>query len=414
MRDEPQWGPATTYTSSPKLRRASSRSAPPARRPAADPRGTAAGSSGTAGPPQEARTQAARGRVPGGTRAPQRTAAPPRHPATPSRGVSPARRRGQVRLVVLLLLLAVVGYPLALGLVGLTSVDDSVELADSALEDTPGRTVLLVGSDSREDLTAEQRAELSTGEDVEGRRTDTIMLLHRPTGGGPTVLLSLPRDSYVAIPGHDDNKINAAYSLGGPALLAQTVEGATGLRVDGYAETGLGGFAALVDAVGGVEMCPEQAITDPKAGLDIAAGCQEMDGATALGYARTRDFDPRGDLGRAERQRQLMAAIAARAASPATLLDPFRAFPMVGAAGGALTTDDATGPVDLARFALGMRAVASGDAVSLTVPVARADRRTSAGLVVDWDEESAAAVFDAIRDDETEPLRAVAAQQLPG
>lgn len=350
--------------------------------------------------------------------APTRTPPQGRRPtgATPAvrPGMSARRRRGLVRLVVLLVLLAVVAYPVLLGVTGYQAIDRVGALPGSALPDTPGTTTLLVGSDSREDLTRDQRVALSTGEDVEGKRTDTIMLLHSPAGGGPVVLLSIPRDSYVAIPGHGKSKINASYSIGGMPLLARTVEQATGLRIDDYAETGLGGFAGLVDAVGGVTMCPAEAMRDPKAGLDIPAGCQEMDGATALGYARSRDLDKLGDLGRAQRQRELIAAIAAKAASPMTLVNPFTAFPLAKAAGGALHTDDAFGPGDLLGFGRAMKSVAGGSAVSLNVPVARTTRRTSSGLVVDWDARAAKAVFEDIRSDDTEALRAVATAQPSG
>jgi anionic cell wall polymer biosynthesis LytR-Cps2A-Psr (LCP) family protein len=119
----------------------------------------------------------------------------------------------------------------------------------------PGSTYLLVGSDSREGLTAAQRRRLGTGQ-AEGRRTDTIMLLH--TGRGPNLLLSIPRDSIVDIPGNGRTKVNAAYALGGPELLVETLESETGIRIDNYVEIGFGGFVNVVDAVGGVEICPEQ------------------------------------------------------------------------------------------------------------------------------------------------------------
>ena len=163
--------------------------------------------------------------------------------------------------------------------------------------DTPGRTFLVVGSDSRDNLSAQERKNLGTGK-VAGRRTDTIMLLHIPSGGGPTVLVSVPRDSYVSIPGKGKNKINAAYAFGGPSLLVRTIEQATGLRVDDYVETGLGGFANIVDAVGGVQICPKFDMNDKDAHIKLTKGCQEADGKVALGYARARKSDPRGDLGR--------------------------------------------------------------------------------------------------------------------
>ena len=93
-----------------------------------------------------------------------------------------------------------------------------------------GRVYLLVGSDSREELTPEERAELGTGA-AEGQRTDTIMLLHIPTDGRPA-LISVPRDSVVEIPGHGEERINAAFAFGGAPLLVETLENATGVAID--------------------------------------------------------------------------------------------------------------------------------------------------------------------------------------
>ncbi len=152
-----------------------------------------------------------------------------------------------------------------------------------------GTTWLLVGSDSRQNLSPEQQADLATGGDIGNGRTDTILLVHIPGIGSstPATMVSIPRDSYLPIPGYGEDKVNAAFSLGGAPLLAQTVELATGLHLDHYAEIGFDGFAALVDAVGGVTMCPAEPISDPLAGIDLPAGCQELDGRSALGYVRT-------------------------------------------------------------------------------------------------------------------------------
>ena len=176
----------------------------------------------------------------------------------------------------------------------------------------PGRGTnwLLVGSDSRQGLSPEQQRELSTGGDVGSGRTDTIVLVHVPDfrSSNPPTMVSIPRDSYLSIPGHGKDKVNAAFAIGGAPLLIQTVEQATGLRLDHYAEIGFGGFAALVDALGGVTMCPTAALHDPLAGIDLPAGCQKLDGRNALGYVRTRDT-PRADLDRMVNQRQFLSAL---------------------------------------------------------------------------------------------------------
>ncbi len=310
---------------------------------------------------------------------------------------------------MVLALLLVVLYPVALLAVGWTSLNRTAALGDDAAA-TPGRTYLVVGSDSRAGLTAAQRKKLRTGT-AAGQRTDTILLLHVPSGGGPTVLMSVPRDSYVAIPGRGRNKINAAFALGGPKLLAQTVEENTGIGVDDYVEIGFAGFADMVDAVGGVEICPKRAIDDRRAGLDIPKGCQQADGATALGYARARYSDPRGDLGRVERQRELLAAIVTKATRPTTLVNPFRTFPLASSGAGALTVDEGTGPLALTRFLLGMKSSAGSSGVSLTVPVSGEATRGRAGSVVLWDQTKSAAVFDAIKRDDTAAVKAYADEQ---
>jgi LCP family protein required for cell wall assembly len=313
--------------------------------------------------------------------------------------------------VLALVLVVLIGYPLALFLVARGALHRVDALgAAGRPADTPGTNYLVVGSDSRQDLTPAERKRLGTGRAV-GQRTDTIMLLHVPSGGGPTVLVSVPRDSYVPIPGHGRNKINAAYAFGGPTLLVTTIEQVSGVHVDGYVETGLGGYATLVDAIGGVRVCSPRAMNDKDAHLDIPAGCQQMDGKTALGYARARHSDPRGDLGRVERQRQVLAAIAGKTLSPSVLLLPWRSFPAAKAGGGALTVDQSTSSVALARFVLAMRTVAGGGGLSLTVPVGNANLSTPAGSAVQWDRKQALTLFDALKKDNTEAIRPIAAEQ---
>ncbi len=308
--------------------------------------------------------------------------------------------------MVVLVVATLVAYPVLLARTAMENVGRVDALSGSTSADTPGHTILVVGTDSRDGTDIGGAQEVS--------RTDTILLLHRPRTG-PTVLLSIPRDSNVEVPGQGENKVNAAYAQGGPPLLVATVEQATGLHIDSYVETGLAGFGEVVDAVGGVTICPEVAMQDPLADhLDIPAGCQEADGKVALGYARSRKLDSRGDLGRVERQREVLAAIATKGFSPATVLNPFNAFPLAEAGGKALTMDEQDGITDLGWFLLAMRESAGGDGISLTVPVADTTRRTEHGVVVDWDADQAEVVFAALRESDTEPIRAIAEAQEAG
>lgn len=282
-----------------------------------------------------------------------------------------------------------------------TSLHRIPALADYADRPGAGRgtTWLLVGSDSRQQLTPEQQAELTTGGDVGNGRTDTILLVHVPGIGSsaPTTMVSLPRDSYVSIPDYGEDKINAAFAVGGAPLLARTVEEATGLRLDHYAEIGFDGFAELVDAVGGVTMCPAEPISDPLAGIDLPAGCQELDGRTALGFVRTR-ATPRADLDRMVNQRAFMSTLMHRASSPAVLANPLRWYPMAHAASGAVTVDEGAHVWDLARLAWALH----GRVTTTTVPIGEFTSSDS-GAVVVWDDDASRRLFEALASDAAVP-----------
>lgn len=257
-----------------------------------------------------------------------------------------------------------------------------------------GMNVLIVGSDSRAGLTEEQQAELTTGS-VEGNRTDTIMLLHIPTLGTPT-LVSIPRDSWVPIPGQGNDKINAAFAIGGPQLLITTVEQATGLQITDYVEVGFAGVAATTDALGGVTLCPTQDYDDEFSGLNVSAGCQTMDGATALAYVRMRYQDPRGDLGRIERQQEYIAAVAKKSMSPLTWLLPWRAFPTAHEAGQALTTGRNTRVLDLTRIGVAMGMISLGWGTATTVPTVEGSLEVDGQSALQWDSPAASALFSGL------------------
>jgi LCP family protein required for cell wall assembly len=309
-----------------------------------------------------------------------------------------------VRIVLALLLVVVVAF------VGTAfwiehSLHHVAALLDYPERPAPGKgtTWLLVGSDSRAGLTAEQQAELATGGDLGNGRTDTILLVHVPDIGSstPTTMVSIPRDSYVPIPGYGTDKINAAFALGGAPLLAQTVEQATGLRLDHYAEVGFDGFAAVVDALGGVTACPTEPIDDPLAGIDLPAGCQELDGRSALGYVRTR-ATPRADLDRMTNQRQFMSDLLHRTVSPAVWLNPWRWYSVPHAAVAALTVNDGDHVWDLARLGWALR----GSTTTVTVPIGEFTSGDSGSVVV-WDHDAAGQLFGALAADAPVPPAAL-------
>ncbi|MFJ4921367.1 LCP family protein [Streptomyces sp. NPDC088725] len=255
-----------------------------------------------------------------------------------------------------------------------------------------GTNYLIVGSDSREGMSAEEKKKLHTGS-AEGKRTDSMMLLHDGSNG-PT-LISLPRDSDVTIPSFRGSesgklfpaqpgvhkKLNAAYAEDGPALLVRTIEARTGLRIDHYVEIGFAGFANIVDAIGGVDMNLPKGFKDKYSGADFQAGEQTLDGQQALAFVRTRHAFAASDLERTKNQQKFIAALASQTASPGTVLNPFRLYPALGAGLDTLIVDKDMSLWSLGQMFLAMKGVTGGDGVSMNMPVSG----SSGGNLV-WDD----------------------------
>ena len=321
-------------------------------------------------------------------------------PATSAKRRHPVRNVFRVLLILLLLLILwLVGVP-AYAWTQIARVDAAPSGQRPA--DQPGKTFLLVGSDSRAGLSKAEQKRLGTGS-TGGQRTDTIMIVYVPPGGKPA-LISVPRDSYVDIPKSGKNKINAAYAFGGPQLLVQTVEQNTGLRMDGYMEIGFGGFVNIIDALGGIRMCLPKAIKDRDSHIDLPKGCQTLSGVEALGYVRMRMADPLGDLGRVQRQREMLAAIAKKAASPATVLNPIRYWKLNMAIADAIKLGRDTSLPETLMLALAMKRISSGNGLTLTIPVSSTGAPTPVGSAVLWDSNKAKAMFSSIARGDTSSL----------
>ena len=203
--------------------------------------------------------------------------------------------------------------------------DDQPDVAGKC--DTQSCNYLLLGSDSREGLSKAEQIAFGTDEDIGGEnRSDTIILVHTEPKQREAVFLSFPRDLWVEIPGQGEGKINSAFEGGidggGPEHVARTVKTLTGLRINHVLYVDLAGFQGLVDTLGGVDMCVPYPMVDPLTGLDIEAGCQRFDGATALAYVRTRHqvCDKVPDFARIGRQQQFLRAVISKLLSPSELL----------------------------------------------------------------------------------------------
>ncbi|MEV7524006.1 LCP family protein [Streptomyces sp. NPDC091371] len=271
-------------------------------------------------------------------------------------------------------------------------------------------TYLIVGSDSREGMSAEEKKKLHTGS-AEGKRTDSMMILAKCSSGN--TMISLPRDSDVEIPSFVGSqsgkkfpaqgrrvKLNAAYAEDGPELLVRTVEHNTGLRIDHYAEIGFAGFANIVDALGGVELDIEQGFKDEKSGADFKAGKQTLNGEQSLAFVRTRYAFAESDLQRTKNQQKFLAALANQAATPSTVLNPFKLYPVMGAGLDTLIVDKDMGLYDMGQMFFAMKGINGGDGVSMNIPISG---QRGGNLV--WDKAKVQQLVKQIQNDEKVTVR---------
>ncbi|MEV7614058.1 LCP family protein [Streptomyces sp. NPDC089799] len=266
-------------------------------------------------------------------------------------------------------------------------------------------TYLIVGSDSREGMSQEEKKRLHTGS-ADGKRTDSMMILAACSGGNS--MISLPRDSDVEIPSFvgsesgkkyegkgQRTKLNAAYAQDGPELLVRTVEYNTGLHIDHYAEIGFAGFAGIVDALGGVEMDIEKGFKDEKSGADFQAGKQTLNGEQALAFVRTRYAFAESDLARTKNQQKFLSALASQAATPGTIMNPFKLYPVMGAGLDTVIVDKDMSLFDLGEMFFAMKGITGGGGTSMNMPVSG-----SRGGNLVWDKAKVQQLVKQIQNDE--------------
>jgi LCP family protein required for cell wall assembly len=268
--------------------------------------------------------------------------------------------------------------------------------------------ILMVGVDSRTDahgnpLSADERALLHAGDEV-GTNTDTIVLIRVPDDGRSASAISIPRDSYVDIPGIGMGKINSAYGAtkemvrqrlaaggmsdaeaerqstrAGRQALIKTVANLTGITVDHYAEVSMLGFVQFTDAVGGVEVCLNNPVHEPMSGADFPAGQQRLDGAQALSFVRQRHQLPRGDLDRIVRQQVYMASLAQEVLSAKILTNPARLRQLSDSVGRIIVLDDGW---DVPNFLHELQDLSGGQVKFETIPVQDLNSMTDDGQSV--------------------------------
>ena len=284
---------------------------------------------------------------------------------------------------------------------------------------------LLLGSDSRANLSPEDQERLGTDAGLGGtNRADTIILVHTDPRLKKAIVLSFPRDLWVEIPGRGHDRINAAFeggaNRGGPQLMARTISNLTGLAVDHYLHVDLEGFRRTVETLGGVDMCipaynvntpgflthtvasgsteqvyypEEDHIADPNSGLNIEPGCQRLDGGQALAYVRARHLpcDHIPDFARIGRQQQFLRAIVNQMLRPSVIV---RAPALVGPVLENLRRDADLLPSDLVYLVGQLRELSTGAVEFRTVPGVAAFVGTKSVLRMD---PAAEQIFRAIR-----------------
>ncbi|MFD0031564.1 LCP family protein [Streptomyces sp. NPDC055059] len=330
----------------------------------------------------------------------------------PADGYAPPRPRPnwrrRIKWAVLTLVVVFVGVSIGTYFWADSKLHRDVDLSKviERPETGQGTNYLIVGTDSRAGMSDAEKKKLHTGS-AEGKRTDTMMILH--TGDNGSTMISLPRDSNVTIPSYKGSdsgklypnqgrqvKLNAAYAEDGPELLVRTVEFNTGLHIDHYAEIGFGGFAKIVDAVGGVEMNLKEGFKDKWSGADFQKGKQTLNGQQALAFVRTRHAFAASDLQRTKNQQAFLSALAHQVATPSTVMNPFKLYPTMGAGLDSLVVDKDMSLWDLGSMFFAMKGVTGGDGKSMNMPVSGS---VNGNLV--WDKTKVKQLVGELKNDET-------------
>ncbi|PJN24656.1 LCP family protein [Kitasatospora sp. CB02891] len=261
-----------------------------------------------------------------------------------------------------------------------------------------GQTFLLVGLDARADRPTTGQAAKAPAWQLGAQRSDTMMLMHISADRKSVSVVSIPRDTWVSVPGHGKAKINAAYSWGGPALMVQTVQDLTRIRIDHLAVIDWNGFRALTDAVGGVDITVPRTIEAKGDAREWLAGTHHMDGAEALLYVRERHGLPNGDLDRTKRQQNFLRALMLRTMNSGTLSSPAKLTGLLGTVGDVVSVDDRLSNSDLYDLAWSLRAVRPDGVHFMNAPFGGFDSVDGQSVVL-MDDGAAGVLWDAMRTD---------------
>ncbi|MEW1866056.1 LCP family protein [Streptomyces sp. NPDC088194] len=261
------------------------------------------------------------------------------------------------------------------------------------------QTFLLVGLDARSDLPTTGKGAKAPEWKPGAQRSDTMMLVHIPANHKNAYVVSLPRDSWVSIPGHGKAKLNAAFSWGGPPLLIDTVQRMTKVRIDHLMVIDWSGFKKLTDAIGGVDITVDKTVSRRNGPGGVwTAGTHHMDGAEALDYVRERYGLPRGDLDRTHRQQNFLRAVLAKMLSTGTFTNPLKLKRALDQVTSVVSFDDKLSDGDLRDLVWNMHGVRSKDMSFMNAPVAGFDTIDKQSVVL-LDANASAELWEAMRND---------------
>jgi len=261
-----------------------------------------------------------------------------------------------------------------------------------------GQTFLLVGLDARADAATTGGSAKAPAWKAGAQRSDTMMLMHIAADRKSVSVVSIARDTWVDIPGRGKAKINAAYSWGGPALMVQTVQNLTGIRIDHVAVIDWNGFKALTDAVGGVDITIPRTIEARGDARQWDQGTHHMDGAEALLYVRERHGLPNGDLDRTKRQQNFLRSLMNQTLSSGTLGSPSRLTGLLAGVGEVVSVDDRLSNTDLYDLAWSLRGLRGDDVRFMNAPFGGFDTIEGQSVVL-LDQNAAVTLWQAVRND---------------
>ncbi len=256
---------------------------------------------------------------------------------------------------------------------------------------TGALNVLLLGSDSR--ISAGDPKAWSAG----AQRTDAIMLVHVQADRKAAYVVSIPRDSWVPIPGRGTAKINAAFSWGGPALMVRTVESVTGVHVDHVVIADFDGFQQLTDDLGGVDIKVPKATRDERA--TWTAGVHHMSGKDALNYVRQRHNLPGGDFDRVKRQQTWIRAVVRKLVASGTMANPVALNRALTTLSKSVATDAAFDIDKLGALVSSLADMDPGELRFLTMPTAGSGVSSDGQMYLKVDRTAAGRLFQAVEDD---------------